>query len=66
MADRVYIYHECGHGTLSSACDDCTFRPLNLNWQQWESAGVDTEGCDCGHEGMGEQWHLRGCAWRNS
>lgn len=26
--------------------------------------GVDTTGCNCGHEGMGEGWHAKDCAWR--
>ena len=26
--------------------------------------GIDTPGCDCGHEGMGRSWHARDCAWR--
>ncbi|MFE0472562.1 hypothetical protein ACFW2V_13205 [Streptomyces sp. NPDC058947] len=26
-------------------------------------SGVDTPGCDCGHEGMGPAWHLKACMW---
>jgi hypothetical protein len=26
-------------------------------------AGVDTPGCDCGHDGMGAAWHGDACAW---
>lgn len=26
-------------------------------------SGVDTPGCDCGHEGMGQKWHRKQCAW---
>jgi hypothetical protein len=26
-------------------------------------SGVNTPGCDCGHEGMGPAWHLKSCAW---
>ncbi|HEX8808173.1 MAG TPA: hypothetical protein VF760_04170 [Xanthobacteraceae bacterium] len=26
--------------------------------------GIDTAGCDCGHEGMGISWHARDCVWR--
>lgn len=26
--------------------------------------GVDTDGCDCGHDGMGFSWHASDCAWR--
>ncbi|MEV7034568.1 hypothetical protein AB0N99_30605 [Streptomyces sp. NPDC093272] len=26
-------------------------------------SGVDTPGCDCGHNGMGPKWHARACAW---
>lgn len=29
-------------------------------------SGVDTPGCDCGHEGMALSWHLQGCAWRSA
>lgn len=28
--------------------------------------GVDTPGCDCGHEGMGVSWHGDDCPWRCS
>jgi hypothetical protein len=28
--------------------------------------GVDTPGCDCGHDGMALGWHLQGCAWRDA
>lgn len=27
-------------------------------------SGVDTPGCDCGHDGMGAAWHGGDCAWR--
>lgn len=27
-------------------------------------AGVDTPGCDCGHDGMGVSWHRDDCPWR--
>lgn len=27
-------------------------------------AGVDTPGCDCGHDGMGVSWHGDDCLWR--
>ncbi|SDL28672.1 hypothetical protein SAMN05421806_12569 [Streptomyces indicus] len=30
------------------------------------SSGVDTPGCDCGHDGMGPGWHLSSCAWKSS
>lgn len=26
-------------------------------------SGVDTPGCDCGHEGMGAKWHAKDCVW---
>jgi hypothetical protein len=26
-------------------------------------SGVDTPGCDCGHDGMGPKWHAKACAW---
>jgi hypothetical protein len=26
--------------------------------------GVETPGCDCGHAGMGRNWHRDDCAWR--
>ncbi|MFG3046294.1 hypothetical protein ACGFZR_15360 [Streptomyces sp. NPDC048241] len=26
-------------------------------------SGIDTPGCDCGHEGMGPKWHGRDCSW---
>ena len=29
-------------------------------------AGVDTPGCDCGHDGMGVSWHGDDCPWRRS
>jgi hypothetical protein len=29
-----------------------------------DQSGVRTEGCDCGHEGMGERWHSAACVWR--
>jgi hypothetical protein len=28
--------------------------------------GVDTPGCDCGHDGMAFGWHLQGCHWREA
>lgn len=28
--------------------------------------GVDTPGCDCGHDGMGASWHGDDCPWRCS
>lgn len=28
-------------------------------------SGIDTPGCDCGHEEMGVKWHARDCAWRS-
>lgn len=28
--------------------------------------GVDTEGCDCGHDGMALGWHVQGCHWRDA
>lgn len=31
-----------------------------------DSTGVPTEGCDCGHEGMGERWHAQDCVWRST
>jgi hypothetical protein len=34
----------------------------------WETdlaqSGVDTPGCDCGHDGMGLRWHDTACAWK--
>jgi hypothetical protein len=34
----------------------------------WETdlaqSGVDTPGCDCGHDGMGVRWHDTACAWK--
>jgi hypothetical protein len=27
-------------------------------------SGVETPGCDCGHDGMGASWHRDGCYWR--
>ena len=27
-------------------------------------SGVDTPGCDCGHDGMGVSWHGDDCPWR--
>ncbi|MCM1974609.1 hypothetical protein [Streptomyces sp. G1] len=27
-------------------------------------SGVDTPGCDCGHDGMGAKWHDTACGWR--
>lgn len=27
------------------------------------TSGVDTWGCDCGHNGMGHRWHRPWCAW---
>lgn len=27
-------------------------------------AGIDTPGCDCGHDGMGVSWHRDDCLWR--
>lgn len=29
-------------------------------------SGVDTPGCDCGHDGMGIGWHGDDCPWRRS
>lgn len=29
-------------------------------------SGVDTPGCNCGHEGMGVSWHRDDCPWRRS
>lgn len=26
--------------------------------------GIDTPGCDCGHDGMGVSWHRDDCLWR--
>lgn len=26
--------------------------------------GVDTPGCDCGHNGMGAKWHASDCGWK--
>ncbi len=31
---------------------------------QHAQSGVDTPGCDCGHEGMGAKWHAKACVWR--
>lgn len=31
-----------------------------------DQSGVRTDGCDCSHEGMGEKWHARDCAWRST
>jgi hypothetical protein len=28
--------------------------------------GIDTEGCDCGHQGMGVSWHRDYCEWRSN
>lgn len=28
--------------------------------------GVDTPGCNCGHDGMGVSWHGDDCLWRRS
>ena len=33
-------------------------------WARHAQSGINTPGCDCGHEGMGEAWHGDGCAWR--
>jgi hypothetical protein len=27
-------------------------------------SGVDTPGCDCGHDGMGVSWHGGECTWK--
>jgi len=29
-------------------------------------SGIDTPGCDCGHDGMGPGWHLKTCGWLNT
>jgi len=31
-----------------------------------DQEGVPTEGCTCGHEGMGERWHAQDCVWRST
>jgi hypothetical protein len=28
-------------------------------------SGVETPGCDCGHDGMGVRWHDTACMWRS-
>lgn len=35
-----------------------------LDPQDYVMSGVDTLGCDCGHEEMGLKWHLLWCQWR--
>jgi hypothetical protein len=29
-------------------------------------SGIDTPGCDCGHDGMGVSWHSDDCPWRRA
>lgn len=29
----------------------------------YAQTGIDTPGCDCGHDGMGMRWHREPCAW---
>jgi len=31
-----------------------------------DETGWDTDGCDCGHDGMGPGWHARDCTWRGA
>jgi hypothetical protein len=33
-------------------------------WRNHAQNGVDTPGCDCGHEEMGRAWHAGDCAWK--
>lgn len=28
--------------------------------------GVRTDGCTCGQEGLGEEWHAQDCVWRST
>lgn len=37
---------------------------LNLWEADLAQSGVDTPGCDCGHDGMGVRWHDTACAWK--
>lgn len=30
----------------------------------YAQTGIATPGCDCGHDGMGEAWHMSDCLWR--
>lgn len=31
-----------------------------------DETGWDTDGCDCGHDGMGPGWHASDCTWRGA
>jgi hypothetical protein len=54
-------------------CEKCSpaageTEPNNIvDWSKIErdtaQSGVDTPGCDCGHDGMGPQWHAKNCEW---
>lgn len=48
----------CGHWAVTQS--DVT---LDTNCVCFATTGVDTPGCDCGHEGMGQKWHVS-CTWK--
>lgn len=48
-----------------SADESCTCS-CGIGGHGHDQNGVPTEGCDCSHEGMGERWHARDCAWRST
>jgi hypothetical protein len=31
--------------------------------ERWAQGGLDTPACDCGHKGMGCEWHAKDCEW---
>lgn len=57
-------------------CGPCTERHGAPGWKgapltpvegaRLAESGVNTPGCDCGHDGMGVSWHGDDCPWRRS
>jgi hypothetical protein len=41
----------------------CLANPDRPRTNLYAQSGIDTPGCDCGHDGMGLRWHGEACAW---
>lgn len=62
-----------GPEAQGARCERCSPRaeetePNNIvDWPEVDyrtaQSGIDTPGCDCGHDGMGPGWHGPGCDW---
>lgn len=65
--DCLFRRDGCRPCLTSDRCATCDTAPLTPTEEaRLAQDGVDTPGCDCGHDGMGVSWHSDDCPWRRS